>query len=168
MFARGIRKLVGAAIGTAVALFWFSLSDASEGDSLDRLTQTPAVALGGGAGTLDIEFEINQPAVLRTTFSRYDEATDEETGIDAAEEFAPGSHRRLIDVGPELYLYVELGVPEAQVGAEMKWTVRLDGAVVTSESERLTEPLGPNYAFFLQLEADGVEELRAWQQMRRR
>lgn len=167
MVQRFLKKLGYSAAGVVIALIWFSLTGGASGENLEHVDRTPEVAMGGGAGVLDIEFEINQPAVLKTTFSRWDEATDEEHGIDAAESFEPGKHRRVIDVGPDLYLYVELGVPDATVGAELKWTIRLDGVPVTTEAERLTEPLGRNYAFFLQLETDGVEEIRDWLEMQK-
>lgn len=94
--------------------------------------------------------------------SEYDEAAEEEPSTYVEEEFGPGSYARSVDVGPDTYVYFEPGIPDATVGASIDWTVLLDGEEVVRESDRLDDPLRPNHAFFVQFEADNVEQIREW------
>lgn len=158
---KGAKKLIVGALGLIAALVWMS-RPGQGGEEYAELDRMPAVAFGGGAGTLSLSFEINQPAVLKATFSQYDENDDEETSTYVAEELGPGSYARSVDVGADTYVYVELGVPDAIVGATIDWTVFLDGQPILQENERLDEALEDNYAFFVQFEADDVDQIREW------
>ena len=60
------------------------------------------------------------------------------------------------------YGYFEVGVPEAQVGAQIAWSLSLDGALLEQEEVELDEPLAPNHAFFVQLEFDNIDEMRRY------
>ena len=66
------------------------------------------------------------------------------------------------NISPNTYLYFELGVPDATVGAKLDWVVKLDGREVYRESEKLMEPLESGYAFFMQFEADNVAQVQSW------
>jgi hypothetical protein len=153
-------RIVAALLGVGLFIAWTQLGGSSGGPlSPDS---TPETVLGGGGGRLEVRLTTNQPAVLVSGFSRYDEATNEETSVDGREEFAPGSHIRAIDVSPDTYIYLELGVPDATPGAEVSWSITIDGRPVTEASDRLEEALRSGYAFFLQFEADDVAQVRAW------
>ena len=161
LLAMGAKKLVLGVGGIVVALVWMSVTGGSDGvyEELDRV---PEVAFGGGAGTLSIEVEVSQEAQLKTSFSQWDEETEDETAVYASETVFPGTFVRSVDVAPDTYVYFEVGVPEATVGATLAWTVYLDGEEIWRESERLEEALEDGYAFFVQLEADSIEQLRSW------
>jgi hypothetical protein len=161
LLQKGAKKLLVGVLGVVAALVWMS-RPGQGGEEYTELDRMPAVAFGGGAGTLSLRFEVNRPAMLRATFSQYDEDEDEEAGTYVTEELDPGSYARSVDVGPDTYVYFELGIPDATVGATIDWTVFLDGEEIVRESERLDEPLKANYAFFVQFEADYVEQIREW------
>ena len=140
------------------------LAAGCSGYSSDEQTvdKVPEVVFDGGAGTIGVTFDVNQPSRLVASFSQYDEMGDRERSVSAVEKIAPGSHTKTIDVSPGTYVYLELGVPDASVGATANWVVTLDGREVYRESDRLGEPLRDGYAFFLQFEADDVDQIRSW------
>ncbi len=154
-----MKKIVPMVVGLVLFFAWSQFRD---GGSYAAADGTPEIALGGGGGMVTVSFTTNQPARLRTGFSIWDEETDDEDGIHGDESFGAGSHVRTVDVHPQAYLYFELGVPDATPGAEVSWTISVDGRTVIRESERLDEPLGSGYAFFLQAEAENVAQLRSW------
>lgn len=122
----------------------------------------PPVVLGGGGGTIGLNISVNQPARLIASFGLYSEDGDEEEGLNAAIQIDPGSEILNVEVPPDAYIYLELGIPDAQVGAAFEWTVSVDGQPVWYEKDRLDEPLGSGYAFFGQVEAEDLADLRAW------
>jgi hypothetical protein len=154
------RKMIFTVGGVALFMMWTNVSS-SDGASAYAST-IPATVFDGGGGSLEVEFTTNQPAELGFAFERYDERADEARELGGSESFEPGTHRRAIDVSPSTYLYLELGVPDAEPGAEISWSVSIDGRVVMRASDRLEEPLGPGYAFFIQAEADDITQMRAW------
>ena len=159
LLAFGAKKLTMGALGLVAALVWMTLTGGGGGaEELDRF---PASVTGGGAGLLSIELSTNQPAELHAAFEQWDEE-DEGEAVGVTESLEAGTHLRRVDVGRETYVYVEVGIPEATVGARLSWTVSLDGVELWSEDDVLEEPLRDGYAFFLQLEADSMEELRSW------
>ena len=141
-----------------------SVSIGCNGSSGDRASveQLPDVVFDGGGGKLSLELEVNQPAVLKASFAQYDDEGESQREIDVVEEIRPGTLTRRVDVSPGTYVYFELGVHDASVGAELNWVVRLDGQEVQRESDRLSEPLESGYAFFLQFEADDVKQVSSW------
>ena len=149
-------------LALAVAATFGCSAGGGGGGGSAQLDYIPDVVLGGGGGTLSLQLAVNQPAVLIAGFSQYDETTDEEDGTSSRIELEPGSHSFGVQVPADAYLYFELGVPDAQVGATAEWTLSLDGKRIWSESDRLEAALHPGYAFFLQIEADGLDDLRAW------
>ena len=126
------------------------------------LDHLPPVVLGGGGGTVGLNITVNQPARLIASFGLYSEDGDEEDGVNAAIEIEPGSKVLNVEIPADAYIYLELGIPEAEVGATFEWSVSVDGGQVWHEKDRLDEPLGPGYAFFGQVEAEDLADLRAW------
>jgi len=155
------RIVLGAPALIALGLI-STLACGGPGGGASEAHSTPGTVFEGGGGQLQVQFTASQPAVLKTSFAQYDESTDEERTLDASEEFAAGSYTRTIDVSPSTYVYLELGVPEATPGAELSWTISIDGRSVFQESDRLEEALRPGYAFFLQAEADDLAQMRSW------
>ena len=160
MAGRYGRKMIFTVGAVALFMMWTSVSP-SDGASR-HLPAVPATVFDGGGGMLGVEFTTNQPADLAFGFERYDGAADEARDVGGSERFDPGTHSRTIDVSPSTYLYLELGVPDAEPGAEISWTISIDGRAVMRASDRLDEPLRPGYAFFLQAEADDIAQMRAW------
>ena len=126
------------------------------------LDHLPPVVLGGGGGTVGLNISVNQPARLIASFGLYSEEGDEEDGVNAAVALEPGSTVLNVEVPADAYIYLELGIPEAQVGATFEWTVSVDGQQVWREKDRLDEALQPGYAFFGQVEAEDLADLKAW------
>jgi len=154
------RKLIFAAGGVVLFIVWTSLT--GSGGTFDIASSMPAVVFEGGAGTIGVELTTNQGAELVFSFEQYDESTEQSREVGGREKLDPGTHSRTIDVSPSTYIYLELGVPDATPGAEVSWSVSVDGRVVIRESDRLEEVLPPGYAFFLQAEADDVAQMRSW------
>jgi len=152
-------KLFFVGVIVAVTLTWLACSGSQERGDTGRI---PDVVFGGGGGVLEIRLEVNQPSHLVASFEQYDDESDDGQIIEAGEDIAPGAHTRTVSVSPDTYVYFELGVPDATVGAEVKWVVKLNGQEILSENDHLTEPLRSGYAFFLQFEADSLDEMRAW------
>ncbi|MDH3224063.1 MAG: hypothetical protein OEO23_10145, partial [Gemmatimonadota bacterium] len=67
-----------------------------------------------------------------------------------------------VEIPDDVYIYLELGIPDAEVGALFEWSVAVDGRQVWYEKDQLDQPLGPGYAFFGQVEAEDLADLRAW------
>ena len=163
LLAWGAKKIALSALGLIGALVWWSMGGGGD-YQYEQLERMPAAVFDGGAGTLSIEVKTSQPAELHASFSQWDEADEDESALAVDEALSAGLHTRSVDVAPDTYVYFEVGVPEAEVGATLEWTVFLDGQEILSERERLDEPLRDGWAFFVQLEADRIEEIRSWAQ----
>ena len=67
-----------------------------------------------------------------------------------------------MDVSDDTYVYFELGIPDATVGATIEWALMLDGEKVMQDDLELDEPLEDGHVFFVQFEADSVGDIRDW------
>lgn len=161
LLAFGAKKLFLGLGGLALALGWMTISGGGDGDyqTVDKL---PAAVFEGGGGVIMLEVETNQPAVLKASFSQWDEEGDSESDLYVEQNVHPGPFVRTVDVSPDTYVYFEIGVPDATVGATLSWRVSIDGEEVWREEDRLAEPLEDGYAFFVQFEADDVDQIREW------
>lgn len=156
------RKVVGALVGLALFIGWMQLRGGGDSGDYQELSSIPLTAFEGGGGLVDVQFTTNQPAELVATFDKNDAATGKATTVSGRELFPPGSYSRSVDVSPDTFIYWELNVPDAQVGAQLAWVFHVDGATVVNESMRLEDPLEAGYAFFLQVEADDIAQMRSW------
>ncbi|MDH3284650.1 MAG: hypothetical protein OEQ13_07910 [Acidobacteriota bacterium] len=154
----GMKAMLGAA-GVAAMLGWWTLTGSGDG-SIQRMDELPAVVLDGGAGVLSLDFEVSQPAVLEASFSRWQDDMEDEEGISVEKEYDAGSYREIVELPRDAFVHVEIGIPEATPGAKIAWSVDYDGHELMAEDLELDEPLKGGYAFFVQFEADGVEEIR--------
>jgi len=149
-------------VGIALFIAWMQIRGGGGGGGGEELSSMPATVFEGGGGRLAVELTTSQPAELRFSFEQWDDAEADSRMISGNEALAPGSYTRGVDVSPDTYIYLELGVPDATPGAEVSWNVSVDGRRVLSESDRLDEPLASGYAFFLQVEADDIAQMRSW------
>lgn len=156
------KKLIFGVLSVAAGLAWISFGGGATGD-YEELDRMPARVFGGGAGTLSLEIETSQPAELSASFHQYDESDGSQSDTYVSEEMAIGRHTRKVAVAPDTYIYVEVEIPDASVGATLSWTVLLDGFEIFREDDRLDEPLDGD-AFFLQFEAEDIREIRSWNQ----
>lgn len=156
----GAKKLAFGAGSVVLALVWMSMGGGGGGE-YEELDRVPSAVFGGGAGEMTVDVKVSEPARLDASFGKWDES-DEWLEKWAQESLDAGQHLRVVDVGPDTYFYFEVAIDEPSPGASIEWTVYLDGAEIWRESERLDQSLEEGYAFFVQFEADSVEDLRSW------
>ena len=121
----GAKKLIFGVLSVVGALVWMSFTG-SDGD-YEELDRIPAVAFGGGAGELTVDVKVSEPAHMHASFSQYDESDDSEEAQFVQEDLAASHHLRSVDVGPDTYVYFEIGIDDPAVGASIEWTIYLDG-----------------------------------------
>jgi hypothetical protein len=162
LFKNAVSKLVFTALGVAIFIGYVSLTGGGGGDGYTEVKELPPVVFDGGGGILELEINLNEPGELHASFSQYDEEGDQEAGLHVRRELDAGSHHFRVDVADDTYGYFEASIPEPDVGAELEWTIKLDGQYLTREEMKLDEPLDPRYAFFVQLEFDQISQLAEW------
>jgi hypothetical protein len=150
----------------AVALFALCLGglpgcSAADGTEIQESSQLPQVVFGGGGGVMRIDVELNQPAELKASFERWS-GPDTSDLLSSSQALDPGSHHFEIDVADATYGYLEVGIPEAQVGARIVWTLSLDGRRLDREEVELEQPLRPGHTFTVEFEFDEVADLRQY------
>lgn len=135
-------------LGTLCVLGWWSIRGGGDGGfGGDR--PLPSVSDGGGR-RVSIDLETSHEADFSVTFGCED-GSEEGTDDYGRETLVSGDHFHVFDVAGDCYYAIfEAQIHEPPVGAEMKWTVKVDGEEWDSETMRLDEPLSGNYAFFLQ------------------
>jgi hypothetical protein len=156
------RKLVATLVGLGLFVAWMQLRGGGDSGDFQELSSIPLTAFEGGGGMIDVRFTTNQPAELIATFEKHDGSTGKSTTVSGRETFPAGSYNRSVDVSPDTYIYWELNVPDAAVGAQLSWVIEVDRRTVVNESMRLDDPLEAGYAFFLQAEADDIAQMRTW------
>ncbi len=154
-------KAVMAVLGLVLWASWVTLTGGGDSTEVQELSELPPVVFDGGGGTFEIEVEVDQAAQLTASFERWN-GEDASELVSSSQPLAPGEHHFAVEVPEATYGYFEIGVPEAEVGAEIAWTLRLDGAVLQQEEVELEQPLDPNHAFFVNFEFDEIEELRQY------
>ena len=157
-------KLTLGVLSITAALIWFSWSDGGRGN-YENKHALPEQVLGGGGGELRLQYEVNQPASLTASFSRWD-ADDNEREVRVDQEILPGSHVQSVDVAEDTYVYIELKISDPEVGAEIDWNVFYNDQRVYEEQVELEQPLESGYAFFVQFEVDRVGAIEGWRDSR--
>lgn len=107
---------------------------------------------------MTLEVRSNGPALLRANFSTYGRNAD---GVGAEVPLSPGARLFRVHVPSDAYIYLELAAPAAEPGATLSWTLDVDGKRIWQDEDLLDEPLEPGYAFFLQIEAEDLADLKA-------
>jgi len=156
------RKLIGTLVGLGLFIAWMQIRGGGDSGDFQELSSIPLTAFEGGGGMIDVRFTTNQPTELIATFEKMDEATGKSSTVSGRETFPAGSYSRSVDVSPDTYIYWELNIPDAAVGAQLSWVIDVDRRNVVNESMRLEDPLEAGYAFFLQAEADDIAQMRTW------
>ena len=163
-FQRATRSARIGIPGLALAGVWLvALAGCGSPQSteISEAEQLPVVVFGGGGGLMEIEVELNRTAELKASFERWIRP-DESQLLSSTQVLALGSHHFEVDVADATYGYFEVGIPDAEVGARIVWTVSLDGERLDREEVELEQPLAPGYAFFVQFEFDEIAELRRY------
>ena len=149
---RLLKRGIMAILGLAMTLAWWSIRGGN-GKS-DSVSKIPDKVWEGGAGTMTIDMETSCPTRLSVTFSEGDGEGGEIRSLEAWEKVKSGSHSWTIELPPNTGGYVDATAEEPEVGARLSWVIRVNGVVMTEETQTLDEPLKPNYAFGLQLYMD--------------
>lgn len=156
------RKLVAALVGLVLFIAWMQIRGGGDDGDYQEMSTIPLTAFEGGGGMIDVRFTTNQPTELIATFEKMDESSGKSSTVSGRELFPAGSYDRSVDVSPGTYIYWELNIPDAAVGAQLSWVIDVDRRTVVNESMRLEDPLEAGYAFFLQAEADDIDQMRSW------
>lgn len=155
----GLAKKVGGAIlGLAVVLAWWTFTGGS--GSYSESSSLPAQVFGGGGNQLTIEASANQPVEMLAIFFEPSDQRHEQ-GERAVEKFGPGPKVWAVSMPPGTGGYLELRTPDAKVGTEIEWVLKVNGREIAREKELLEKELGPGYAFFLQYETDDWAQARS-------
>jgi hypothetical protein len=103
---------------------------------------------GGGAAKLVIEAESTTAARMMVGFSR--DLPNDEDHLETYEDVAAGTYRWAIDIPSDTGGYIELNAVAPKAGDHLKFRVVANGRTVFEDSDELTQPLEPGYAFFVQ------------------
>jgi len=151
-----VRKVLGAIAGVAICIAIWTIQDKlSAGGDADSADSIPTQVWGGGAGTVTIQAEVNQPAILTASFENnlaIDDPNHEY--LESWQKIPAGTHTFNIDVPANVGGSVELRVDEPTVGASIKIAVLIDGRVVSESSDHLDAPLEAGYGFAAGMELE--------------
>lgn len=157
---KAVRRILFGVLGLVICFGYLHFTSGGSDDDYVEIAKLPAVVFEGGGGVLELEIDLNQAGELHASFSQLeDEDTGEEMVLNVNQDLKAGKQRLAVDVPKDTYGYFEVSIPNATAGAEIAWTVWLDGEQIGSEEIALHEPLKPGYAFFIQLEFDDVDQL---------
>lgn len=151
-----VRKVLGAIAGVAICIAVWTIQDRlTGGGGSESADSIPTEVWGGGGGTVAIDIEASEPAVVAVSF----ESDGPIDGVDhdyleTWQKVPAGSHTFEIDVPAGVSGFAEVRIDEPSVGATLKIVVRADGKVVGEDFQRLEKPLEDGYGFFAQLEVE--------------
>jgi hypothetical protein len=148
-------------LGIALTLAWWTYGP--KGKSTASESHIPA-KIGAGGQTLEIEVESSGPATMRVSFEQLDKPVGEQQLLQSWEKAPGGAHSWSIDVPPGVGGYIELEADHPNPSDTLSMRVRMNGNLVDEQTDKLSSPLEPNTAFFLQDHFDDYS--RAAQQRR--
>jgi hypothetical protein len=144
-----VRKVLGAIAGVAICIAIWTVQDKLKGgDGNQSAGSIPTEVWGGGAGTVTIEAEASEPAVISASFETnlpIDDAKHQY--IDTWQKIPAGKHTFTIDVPANVGGSIELRVDQPKLGATIKVAVLVDGRVVSENTDHLDQPLEKGYGF---------------------
>ena len=142
-----MKAAVRTVLGLVLVLGWWTVTGnlISTERAQDRI---PASVWGGGAGKLVIEAETTTRSRMLVGFSRNQQS--DEYHLETYEDVPAGTYRWSVDVPSDTGGYVELNAVAPRSGDKLKFRVVSNGRTVFEDSDELTEPLEPGYAFFVQ------------------
>jgi hypothetical protein len=135
-------------LGMVATLTWWSIRPGS-GGKLQTSNSIPA-KVGAGGNTMEVSVDSSSAATMRVSFEDLKKEPGSQIVLDSLEEVPSGSHIWSIDVPSGLGGYIELDADGPKPGDKLTMQVKMNGETVDRQSETLTQPLGPNEAFFVQ------------------
>lgn len=154
MGATIVRKVLGAIAGVVICIAVWSIQDKLFGNDSASADKIPAQVWGGGGGTVVIEAEASEPAVISASFEQGGYSDADHQFIEAWQKVDAGTHTFTIDVPANVSGSVWLRVDDPNVGAKVKLTMRANGEYVGEDALTLEKPLEPGYGFSAGLEVD--------------
>ncbi len=155
MFQTLVRKVLGAIAGVVICIAIWSIQDKLFGNDSETADKIPAQVWGGGGGTVVIEAEASEPAVISASFETNSMIDDvNHDYLEAWQKIDAGKHTFTIDVPANTSGSVWLRVDEPNVGAKVKLVMRANGEYVGEDAMTLEKPLEPGYGFAAGLEVD--------------
>jgi len=134
-------KLVRTVVGVAICIGIWTVQDRIRGGGDSASDNIPRQVWGGGAGSVTIEAEANQPAVLSASFEEGDDF------METWQKIPAGKHSFTIDVPADVSGSVELRIDDPEVGATIKLSMTQDGRLLGESFKRLDAPLEPGWGF---------------------
>ena len=155
MFDNLVRKVLGAIAGVIICIAVWSIQDKLLGNDSDVAEKIPAQVFGGGGGTVVIEAEASEPAVISASFETNSMIDDvNHDYLETWQKIDAGKHTFTIDVPANVSGSVWLRVDEPKVGAKVKLVMRANDKYVGEDAMTLEKPLEPGYGFAAGLEVD--------------
>ena len=154
MFENLVRKVLGAIAGVVICIAIWSIQDKLFGNDSQTADKIPAEVWGGGGGTVVIEAEASEPAVISASFEQGGYSDVNHQFIETWQKIDAGKHTFTIDVPAGVSGSVWLRVDEPKVGAKVKLVMRANDKYVGEDAMTLEKPLEPGYGFAAGLEVD--------------
>ena len=155
MFQNLVRKVLSAIAGVVICIALWSIQGKLFGNDSETADKIPAQVWGGGGGTVVIEAEASEPAVISASFETNTMVDDvNHDYLEAWQKIDAGKHTFTIDVPANTSGSVWLRVDEPNVGAKVKLVMRANGEYVGEDAMTLEKPLEPGYGFAAGLEVD--------------
>ena len=155
------RKILFSALGVLMFIGYWSFTGGGD-VATDEVSDLPAAVFGGGGGVLAFDIELSEPGEFIANFEQWTDDDDGGPELYVRKQLDAGRHRLEVDVAPDTYGYFQADIENPNVGARLGWSITYDGRRVTEEHEVLREPLGDNYAFFVNFEFDDMSQVRSW------
>ncbi|HEU4928502.1 MAG TPA: hypothetical protein VFU38_01630 [Candidatus Krumholzibacteria bacterium] len=149
-----VRKVLGAIAGVVICIAIWSIQDKLFGGDSEVTDKIPTAVWGGGGGTVTIEAEASEPAVISASFEQNAFSDANHQYIEAWQKIPAGNHTFTIDVPAGVSGSVWVRVDEPTVGAKVKVVMRANGEYVGEDAMTLEKPLEPGYGFAAGLEVD--------------
>jgi hypothetical protein len=165
MFQNLVRKVLSAIAGVVICIALWSIQDKLFGNDSETADKIPTAVWGGGGGTIVIEAEASEPAVISASFETNTMIDDvNHDYLETWQKIEAGKHTFTIDVPANVSGSVWLRVDEPNVGAKVKLVMRANGEYVGEDAMTLEKPLEPGYGFAAGLEVDDYSRGKLTQQ----
>ena len=149
------KRALFAVCGMVLVLGYWTWQQRHDKSSAPPAASTiPARVWAGGGGTVTIDVESSDAAVLRAHFYSQKKEGETQRYLDAYEKIPAGTRTWSIDVPPQTGGDLEFEANAPQTGSRLTWTVRSGDKQIAHDSEVLNAPLRSGEAFFLQVAVD--------------
>jgi hypothetical protein len=150
-----VKKVIGAVLGVVLVLGWWSFKSWFSGDSGGAVNGIPAKVWEGGGH--NVTYTVNGSGAMRVSawFSGRDAGKRQETrSLETWEKLDAGSKTYVIDAPRDSGATFDATIEAPKIGDTISITVSADGRVLCTDSQTLSEPIKPGYAFGVQCEID--------------